>query len=130
MGKSNKNLIYYRKKIVALLKGSDIYKPGLEPHILALATALRNLDKINADIDNIEHCVYTEKTAYGTRIQENPLFGMAGKQLAAISRAAKPLGLDSDKLLTGIESDPLVELTKEMLGMRENTDIIKPDSHD
>lgn len=93
---------------------------------MAMATALRNLDKINADIDDTVHCVYTEKTAYGTRIQENPLFNMAGKQLAAISRAAKSLGLDCDKLLIDMDDDPLVDLTKQLNETQADGETIKP----
>lgn len=123
---AKKTLNFYMRKIKALLKDNGIYKSGLEPHIIALATALRNLDKINAEIDVIEHCVYIEQTAYGKRVQENPLFGMASKQLAAIARAAKPLGLDCGKLLADDDDDPLVELTQRLTGDAEEPQIIKP----
>lgn len=122
-----KTLKAYINRVISLLKESGLYRPGLEPHIIALATALRNLDKINADIGTIESCTYPEKTAYGVRIQENPLFGMAGKQLAAIARAAKPMGLDFSKLLADTEDDPLVELTQRLAaGDAGNQEIIRP----
>lgn len=125
--RQRKTLDHYRKKIIALLSQSGQYKPGLSPHILALATAMRNLERINADLDNLESCTYPEKTAYGTRIQENPLFGMAHKQMQAIARAAKPLGLDCDKLMNDTESDPLVELTDKLIDKEgKSPEIVKP----
>lgn len=121
-----KPLSFYKKKVIALLREAGLLKAGLEPTIYAMATAWWNLESINADIAELNHCVYSEKTAYGTRIQKNPLYDLAKDQLRWMLVSAKQLGLECSKLMLDEDEDPLVNLTKQITAINKDDDIIKP----
>lgn len=121
-----KTIEQYRKEIKRQLKASGTYKSGLDMQILSLASALRNLDMANAQIDGLKETTVLEKTRYGEKLAPHPVFKIAKESQELITRQMKILGLTAEELAGGTEDDPLADLTKKLAKKRQKPTILKP----
>ena len=109
-----KTIESYRKSIVKALKRVKIYSKGLDYQIMSLASALRTLDMSNDQIDALEETTVLESTRYGKKLAPHPVFKIQKDAQDSITRQMKILGLTAEDLTGSDESDPLIELTKEV----------------
>lgn len=119
-----KTIEQYRKEIKRQLKASGTYKSGLDMQILSLASALRNLDMANAQIDGLTETTVLEKTRYGEKLAPHPVFKIAKESQELITRQMKILGLTAEELAGGTEDDPLADLTKKLAKKRQKPTIL------
>ena len=109
MGKSIEE---YKNEIVNRLKENQTYSPGLDIQITGLASAIRNLELANAEIDTLEVTTVNEVTRYGSKLAPHPVFKIAKDAQDMITRQMKALGLTAESLGGREDNDPLIELTK------------------
>lgn len=121
-----KNVEEYKKEIVRQMKAHKIYSKGLDMQITSLASAMRNLELANAEIDKLEVTTVYETTRYGEKLAPHPVFKVAKEAQDMITRQMKALGLTAEDLAGEIEDDPLVEMTKKLTKKRKTPTIIKP----
>lgn len=124
MAKSVKD---YVKEINKVLKANKVYSHGLGAQILSLASAMRNLELANTQIDGLTETTVWEQTRYGKKLAPHPVFKIAKEAQELITRQMKVLGLTVEDLAGGAEDDPLAELTKKLAKKRNQPTIIKPE---
>lgn len=116
----------YTKEITKMLKANKTYSRGLDMQILSLASAMRNLDMSNEQIDKLTEVTVWETTRYGKKIAPHPAFKVAKEAQELVTRQMKVLGLTVEGLAGNTEDDPLVELTKKLAKKRKQSIIIDP----
>ena len=116
----------YQKQIKRELKANHTYSRALDIQIKSLASAMRNLDMANAQIDTLTETTVWEKTRYGEKLSPHPVFKVAKEAQELISRQMKILGLTVEDLGGGGEDDPIADLTKKLTKKRADPKIIKP----
>ena len=123
-----KKIAEYRKEIVRALKAAGNYNKSLEMQIRALSSAMRTLDLAGDEIDRLEVTTVMERTRYGEKMAPHPAFKVQRDAQESVTRQMKALGLTAAELQIDAESDPLVELTREI---RETSGgIIHPDTEE
>lgn len=123
-----KTVADYRKEIVRALKANNRYSRGLDMQIQSLASAMRNLEMANDQIDGLTETTVLEKTRYGEKLAPHPVFKIAKESQELITRQMKILGLTAEELAGTVDDDPLVDLTRKLTGKRKQPLIIKPDA--
>lgn len=118
----------YKTEIVKVLKANKLYSKGLDMQVVSLASALRNLDMANDQIDTLTETTVLEKTRYGEKLAPHPVFKIAKEAQELVTRQMKALGLTAEDLAGEVEDDPLVDLTKRLANKRRQARIIKPDA--
>ena len=118
----------YVKQITKTLKTNKTYGKGLDMQILSLASAMRNLEMANDQIDGLTETTVWEQTRYGKKLAPHPVFKIAKEAQELVTRQMKALGLTVEDLAGGTEDDPLADLTKKLTKKREKPTIIKPKS--
>lgn len=118
----------YVKQITKTLKTNKTYGKGLDMQILSLASAMRNLEMANDQIDGLTETTVWEQTRYGKKLAPHPVFKIAKEAQELVTRQMKALGLTVEDLAGGTEDDPLADLTKKLAKKREQPTIIKPKS--
>lgn len=118
----------YVKQITKTLKTNKTYGKGLDMQILSLASAMRNLEMANDQIDGLTETTVWEQTRYGKKLAPHPVFKIAKEAQELVTRQMKALGLTVEDLAGGTEDDPLADLTKKLAKKREQPMIIKPKS--
>lgn len=121
-----KTIESYKKEIIKVLKTNKRYSKGLDIQILSLASAMRNLEMANTQIDGLTETTVWEKTRYGQKLAPHPVFKIAKEAQELITRQMKVLGLTAEDLSGEIEEDPLENLTKKLAVTRKRAKIIKP----
>lgn len=121
-----KSVEEYKKEIARQMKVHKIYSRGLDMQITSLASAMRNLELANTEIDGLEVTTVYETTRYGEKLAPHPVFKVAKEAQDMITRQMKALGLTAEDLAGEIEDDPLVEMTKKLTKKRRSPTIIKP----
>ena len=116
----------YKKEIVRAMKAHKIYSRGLEMQIVSLASAMRNLDMANREIDGLETTTVWETTRYGEKLAPHPVFKIAKEAQELVTRQMKALGLTAEDLAGEADDDPLADLTKKLTKKRKQPDVIKP----
>lgn len=124
MAKSVKD---YVKEINKVLRANKVYSHGLDAQILSLASAMRNLELANTQIDGLTETTVWEQTRYGKKLAPHPVFKIAKEAQELITRQMKVLGLTVEDLAGGAEDDPLADLTKKLTKKRNQPTIIKPE---
>lgn len=94
--------------------------------ITSLASAMRNLEMANDQIDGLTEVTVWEETRYGSKLAPHPVFKVAKDAQDMITRQMKALGLTAEDLAGEIEEDPLVDMTKKLTKKRKAPTIIKP----
>lgn len=122
-----KSVEEYRKDIVRTMKAHKIYSKGLDMQITSLASAMRNLEMANDQIDGLTEVTVWEETRYGSKLAPHPVFKVAKEAQDMITRQMKALGLTAEDLAGDIDEDPLVDMTKKLAKKRKAPVIIKPD---
>lgn len=121
----------YKKEIIRHLKANRTYSKGLDIQITSLASAMRNLDLANKEIDGLETTTVYETTRYGEKLAPHPVFKVAKEAQELITRQMKALGLTTADLMGGDEEDPLVDITSDMKKTaKKSATIIRPVGHD
>ena len=64
----------YQKEIKKQLKDNHTYSKALDYQIKSLASALRNLDMANEEIDKLDRTTVWEETRYGEKLAPHPVF--------------------------------------------------------
>lgn len=123
-----KSVDEYKKEIVHQMKAHRIYSKGLDIQITSLASAMRNLELANAEIDGLETTTVYETTRYGEKLAPHPVFKVAKEAQDMITRQMKALGLTAEDLAGEVDEDPLVDMTKKLAKKRKAPTIIKPDN--
>lgn len=123
-----KTIAGYKKEIVRQLKAQGTYSRALDMQIVSLASARRNLDMANEQIDGLTETTVWETTRYGEKLAPHPVFKIAKEAQELITRQMKALGLTAEDLSGGVDDDPLVDMTKALNKKRKNPTIIKPDA--
>lgn len=119
----------YRKEIVRHMKALNNYNRGLDMQITGLASAMRNLELANAEIDTLEQTTVLETTRYGEKLAPHPVFKVAKDAQDMITRQMKALGLTAEDLTGTDEDDPLIDLTKKVRNSgRKKPVIVKRDT--
>lgn len=121
-----KSVEEYKKEIVRQMKAHNTYSRGLDMQITSLASAMRNLEMANAQIDGLTEVTVWEETRYGSKLAPHPVFKVAKDAQDMITRQMKALGLTAEDLAGEIEEDPLVDMTKKLTKKRKAPTIIKP----
>ena len=117
----------YVKEITKTLKANKTYSRGLDMQILSLASAMRNLEMANNQIDGLAETTVWETTRYGEKLAPHPVFKIAKEAQELVTRQMKALGLTVDELAGNTEDDPLADLTKKLMKKRKQPTIINPE---
>ena len=117
----------YVKEITKTLKANKTYSRGLDMQILSLASAMRNLEMANNQIDGLTETTVWETTRYGEKLAPRPVFKIAKEAQELVTRQMKALGLTVDELAGNTEDDPLADLTKKLTKKRKQPTIINPE---
>lgn len=117
----------YVKEITKTLKANKTYSRGLDMQILSLASAMRNLEMANNQIDGLTETTVWEMTRYGKKLAPHPVFKIAKEAQELVTRQMKALGLTVDELAGNTEDDPLADLTKKLTKKRKQPTIINPE---
>lgn len=117
----------YVKEITKTLKSNKTYSRGLDMQILSLASAMRNLEMANNQIDGLTETTVWETTRYGEKLAPHPVFKIAKEAQELVTRQMKALGLTVDELAGNTEDDPLADLTKKLTKKRKQPTIINPE---
>ena len=117
----------YVKEITKTLKANKTYSRGLDMQILSLASAMRNLEMANNQIDGLTETTVLETTRYGKKLAPHPVFKIAKEAQELVTRQMKALGLTVDELAGNTEDDPLADLTKKLMKKRKQPTIINPE---
>ena len=117
----------YVKEITKTLKANKTYSRGLDMQILSLASAMRNLEMANNQIDGLTETTVWETTRYGEKLAPHPVFKIAKEAQELVTRQRKALGLTVDELAGNTEDDPLADLTKKLTKKRKQPTIINPE---
>lgn len=117
----------YVKEITKTLKANKTYRRGLDMQILSLASAMRNLEMANNQIDGLTETTVWETTRYGEKLAPHPVFKIAKEAQELVTRQMKALGLTVDELAGNTEDDPLADLTKKLTKKRKQPTIINPE---
>ena len=117
----------YVKEITKTLKANKTYSRGLDMQILSLASAMRNLEIANDQIDGLTETTVWETTRYGEKLAPHPVFKIAKEAQELVTRQMKALGLTVDELAGNTEDDPLADLTKKLTKKRKQPTIINPE---
>lgn len=117
----------YVKEITKTLKANKTYSRGLDMQILSLASAMRNLEMANNQIDGLTETTVLETTRYGEKLAPHPVFKIAKEAQELVTRQMKALGLTVDDLSGNTEDDPLADLTKKLTKKRKQPTIINPE---
>ena len=125
-----KSINGHKKEIIKQLKANGTYSRALDIQIVSLASAMRNLDMANQQIDNLTETTVWETTRYGEKLAPHPVFKIAKEAQELITRQMKALGLTVEDLAGGVEDDPLVDLTKKLNKKRKQPTILKVGSAD
>lgn len=121
-----KSISEYKKDIVRVLKANKLYSKGLDMQVLSLASAMRNLEMANEQIDGLTATTVLEKTRYGEKLAPHPVFKIAKEAQELITRQMKSLRLTAEDLSGAAEDDPLADLTRKLVRSRGPVRIIKP----
>ena len=122
-----KTVSEYTKEITKMLKANKTYSRGLDMQILSLASAMRNLEMANNQIDGLTDTTVWETTRYGEKLAPHPVFKIAKEAQELVTRQMKALGLTVDELAGNTEDDPLADLTKKLTKKRKQPTIINPE---
>lgn len=123
-----KSVEFYKKEIVRQLRANNTYSRALDMQIMSLASAMRNLDMANEQIDKLTETTVWETTRYGEKLAPHPVFKIAKEAQELITRQMKALGLTVEDLAGGSDDDPLADLTKKLNKKRKAPTIIKRDN--
>lgn len=121
-----KSVEEYRKEIVRKMKVHKTYTQALDMQIYSLASAMRNLDLANEQIDGLTEVTVWETTRYGQKIAPHPAFKIAKDAQDMVTRQMKALNLTVEDLSGEADEDPLTDLTKKLTKKRKAPTIIKP----
>lgn len=116
----------YKKEIIKVLKAHKLYSKGLDMQVISLASAMRNLEMANDQIDGLTETTVWEKTRYGEKLAPHPVFKIAKEAQELVTRQMKALGLTAEDLTGDVEDDPLTDLTKKLAKKRKQPQIIAP----
>lgn len=122
-----KTVSEHTKEITKMLKANKTYSRGLDMQILSLASAMRNLEMANDQIDGLTETTVWETTRYGEKLAPHPVFKIAKEAQELVTRQMKALGLTVDELAGNTEDDPLADLTKKLTKKRKQPTIINPE---
>ena len=121
-----KSVEEYRKEIARKMKAHKTYTQALDMQIYSLASAMRNLDLANEQIDGLTEVTVWETTRYGQKIAPHPAFKIAKDAQDMVTRQMKALNLTVEDLSGEADEDPLTDLTKKLTKKRKAPTIIKP----
>lgn len=121
-----KSVEEYRKEIARKMKVHKTYTQALDMQIYSLASAMRNLDLANEQIDGLTEVTVWETTRYGQKIAPHPAFKIAKDAQDMVTRQMKALNLTVEDLSGEADEDPLTDLTKKLTKKRKTPTIIKP----
>lgn len=121
-----KSVEEYRKDIVRKMKVHKTYTQALDMQIYSLASAMRNLDLANEQIDGLTEVTVWETTRYGEKLAPHPAFKIAKDAQDMVTRQMKALNLTVEDLSGEADEDPLTDLTKKLTKKRKTPTIIKP----
>ena len=122
----SKSVEDYQREITRVMKAHRTYTKALDMQIHSLASALRNLDLANQQIDTLSEVTVWETTRYGEKLAPHPVFKIAKDTQDMITRQMKALSLTVDDLAGETDEDPLTDLTKKLVKKRRAPKIIKP----
>ena len=121
-----KSVEEYRKDIVRKMKVHKTYTQALDMQIYSLASAMRNLDLANEQIDGLTEVTVWETTRYGEKLAPHPAFKIAKDAQDMVTRQMKALNLTVEDLSGEADEDPLTDLTKRLTKKRKAPTIIRP----
>jgi len=111
--------------ITKCLRRAGRYAPGMQYQIAALASAMHTLTLANAECDQLEGATIENATKEGKRTVIHPAIKARQIAEASITQQAKNLGLTVDALMNEVDSDPLIDLTRELKD--ESGAVIRPE---
>ena len=121
-----KSVLDYVKDIKKVLRDHKTYTAALDPQITSLASAMRNLQMANDQIDTLTDTTVWEETRYGRKLAPHPVFKIAKDAQRSITEQMKALNLTVDELAGEDDDDPLADLTKKLTKRRKVATIITP----
>lgn len=121
-----KSVLDYVREIKKVLRDHKTYTAALDPQITSLASAMRNLQMANDQIDTLVDTTVWEETRYGRKLAPHPVFKIAKDAQRSITEQMKALNLTVDELAGEADDDPLADLTKKLTKRRKVATIITP----
>lgn len=121
-----KSVLDYVREIKKVLRDHKTYTAALDPQITSLASAMRNLQMANDQIDTLVDTTVWEETRYGKKLAPHPVFKIAKDAQRSITEQMKALNLTVDELAGEADDDPLADLTKKLTKRRKVATIITP----
>ena len=118
----------YEKEVIKALTAHNLYTASLKMQIRSLASAMRNLELANEQIDGLQETTVWETTRYGEKLAPHPVFKIAKEAQELITRQMKSLGLTAEDLAGDTDEDPMVDVTKKLIKKRRAPKIIKPEN--
>ena len=125
-----KSVADYKKEIVRQLRANGTYSKGLDMQIISLASAMRNLEMANQQIDGLTETTVWETTRYGEKLAPHPVFKIAKEAQELITRQIKALGLTAEELAGSVDDEPIADLTKKLTKKRKQPTILKREGVD
>lgn len=121
-----KSVLDYVKDIKKILRDHKTYTAALDPQITSLASAMRNLQMANDQIDTLVDTTVWKETRTGRELVPHPVFKISKDAQRSITEQMKALNLTVDELAGEADDDPLADLTKKLTKRRKAATIITP----
>ena len=121
-----KSVLDYVKDIKKILRDHKTYTAALDPQITSLASAMRNLQMANDQIDTLTEATVWKETRTGRELVQHPVFKISKDAQRSITEQMKALNLTVDELAGEADDDPLADLTKKLTKRRKVATIITP----
>ncbi len=121
-----KSVLDYVKDIKKILRDHKTYTAALDPQITSLASAMRNLQMANNQIDTLVDTTVWKETRTGRELVLHPVFKISRDAQRSITEQMKALNLTVDELAGEADDDPLADLTKKLTKRRKVATIITP----
>lgn len=121
-----KSVLDYSREIKKALRDHKTYTAALDPQITSLASAMRNLQMANDQIDTLVDTTVWKETRTGRELVPHPVFKIAKDAQRSITEQMKALNLTVDDLAGEADDDPLADLTRKLTKRRKAATIITP----
>ncbi len=113
-----KTIDQWRAAIREALERNGTYNRALDFTIDTLANHMRANELVSQSLDDMDSAILIKKSRYGEEPIEHPIFKTLKKTSDAITSLCSQLQLTPEELNTDSASDPLVNLTEELIGIK------------
>jgi len=106
----------YKTGLVRILKKANGQTKSLDPITTGLSGILKTLELCRRCIDTLEDPYVWERTRYGEKMMQHPVFVIQRDAVTTLIKGMKALGLTTaDLSIDEEEDDELVKMTKKVM---------------